>query len=459
MIGRSAADAKRKIGGHFGAAVGASTKRGRGAAWREEVDDVEAPAPAAEDDSESDVALDPGTPLPSESEDDKAAPSTAAEVDSAAPAQPEDASADAAAAANSAASSSEASVSSAAAQAVPNGSASSEVPPATSSAAVVITLQLVVSEKVACTARVLLRAGLGEATEKRLAACIPPAGSLLDELSKGVVCTFGGHCPVAGAAKGRRKAAKTAAQVAEAEAPAHELPDEAIIDEEAPVATPAASSSQGARGAGLLWQPLEGSGLVLSLGSTGAQLLESTHSLVGPLLTGRRMLQQLEVLAPLVGGLSPQQPVALRVLGPKPADAVALPEDDPVITHPFLLLEPAPATLLSGTNLQPFALEETQDAASALEVLEDAELEINCRDAEVAELKGMGFNRERQKGVEVVVETLQSVEHRLSKLGAPIPPEEAGPPDDGGPEKAQTHQRWWLSQRVQQLLRVLQKLR
>lgn len=420
MIGRSAADAKRKIGGHFGAAVGASTKRGRGAAWREEVDDVEAPAPAAEDDSESDVALDPGTPLPSESEDDKAAPSAAVEVDSAAPAQPEDASADAAAAANSAASSSEAPVSSAAAQAVPNGNASSEVPPATSSAAVVITLQLVVSEKVACTARVLLRAGLGE---------------------------------------GRRKAAKAAAQVAEAEAPAHELPDEAIIDEEAPVATPAASSSQGARGAGLLWQPLEGSGLALSLGSTGAQLLESTHSLVGPLLTGRRMLQQLEVLAPLVGGLSPQQPVALRVLGPKPTDAVALPEDDPVITHPFLLLEPAPAKLLSGTNLQPFSLEETQDAASALEVLEDAELEINCRDAEVAELKGMGFNRERQKGVEVVVETLQSVEHRLSKLGAPIPPEEAGPPDDGGPEKAQTHQRWWLSQRVQQLLRVLQKLR
>jgi len=469
MIGRSAADAKRKIGGHFGAAVGASTKRGRGAAWREEVDDVEAPAPAAEDDSESEMALDPGTPLPSESEDEKAAVAAVAavaEAGAATAAQPEDGSDDAGAvAASSAASSGEAAKETDAPAQALDASAPQQVPAATSSSAVVVSLELLVSEKVVSTARVLLRAGLGEATEKRLAACIPPAGGPVDELSKGVACTFGGHGPLAGAAKGRRQAAKAAAQVVPADAgaeaaPSHELPDEAVIEEEAPAATPsAASSSQGATGVGLLWQPLEGTGLAISLGSTGAQLLESTHSPVGPLLTGRRMLEQLEVLAPLVGGLSPQQPVALRVVGPKPADAVALPEDEPMIKHPFLLVEPAPANLPGGVNSQPFALETAQDTSGTTEELEVAELEINCRDAEVAELKGMSFNRERQKGVEVVIETLQDVEHRLSKLGPPIPPEEAGPSDDGGPDKAQTHQRWWLSQRIQQLLRVLQKLR
>merc|ERR1740121_2645988 len=72
MNSSTAADAKRKIGGHYGSAVGASTKRGRSAAWREEVDDVEQRPPPAvvQDDSESDSVLDPGTPLPSESEEE-----------------------------------------------------------------------------------------------------------------------------------------------------------------------------------------------------------------------------------------------------------------------------------------------------------------------------------------------------------------------------------------------------
>merc|ERR1711988_1826329 len=61
---------KRRIGGHFGAAVGASTKRQRGG-WRDEVEEEEPPAQdvTGKDDSDSEVMLDPGTPLPSDDED------------------------------------------------------------------------------------------------------------------------------------------------------------------------------------------------------------------------------------------------------------------------------------------------------------------------------------------------------------------------------------------------------
>eukprot|EP00913_Durusdinium_trenchii_P004615 g4284.t1 len=64
------APGKRRIGGHFGAALGASTKRQR-AGWRDEVeeDDVAANTQAGDDDDSEEAVLDPGTPLPSEEED------------------------------------------------------------------------------------------------------------------------------------------------------------------------------------------------------------------------------------------------------------------------------------------------------------------------------------------------------------------------------------------------------
>jgi len=497
MSGRRPTDAKRKLGGHFGAAVGASTKRGRAAGWRDEVDEVAAAEPAghAEEDSGSEVALDPGTPLPSESEEEPqaqqqqtvtsndaaaaaaAVPAAAAAAASGAagpdaPGAPEAVEASGAAEptsgspaagaeggaapAEGASATAAGATSSSGAPAASGTEAPAAAPAATTAASLVCTLELLVSDRLVGSASVLLREGLTVGTEKRLAACIPPAGGAVDELVKGAICTFGGHAPLAGASRGRRQASKAAASKAKQQATAEgaaaelapeDLPDEAVIDEKV-----AAASSSSAAGAGLLWQHVEGPGLVLTLGSTGAQLLEGTHTLVGPLLTGRRLCKHLQVLAPIVGGLAPPGAV-LRVAGPKPGEV-----DGVAKAHPFLLLEPAPANIPSGVAGQAFCLEEVLEDTAIAEELELVELELGCRDAEVAELKQMSFNRERQKGVEDIIETLENVEHRLAKMGPPIP-EEVVPTEAGGVDDAHTHQRWWLMQRVRQLLRVLKKLR
>merc|ERR1740130_1445397 len=81
LIMNGGSEAKRKLGGHFGAAVGSSTnaKKTRGG-WRDEVEPEEDAAQAAtgsnggaakmpvDDNSDSEEMLDPGTPLPSEDE-------------------------------------------------------------------------------------------------------------------------------------------------------------------------------------------------------------------------------------------------------------------------------------------------------------------------------------------------------------------------------------------------------
>lgn len=142
---------KRRIGGHFGAAVGASTKRGR-AAWREEVQDEEGSAES------------PGTPLPSESEAAADAPSEAPEAEAEAEA--------------------------------PEGKG--EAAPR----AALVTLELLVAGSVVGELQVLLQAG----GEERLAACAQPEGGAVALALRGVVCTFGGHEPLPGAKAGESAA-------------------------------------------------------------------------------------------------------------------------------------------------------------------------------------------------------------------------------------------------------------
>lgn len=461
MIGRSAADAKRRIGGHFGSAVGASTKRGRGAAWRDEVEVSE--SVAAKDGSDSDVALDPGTPLPSESEEEAAATAFAEDTSESIACVGPNSNFNGSSTENS----EDRTCDTIGAQAVATEAGQdaallSEVPHSvTSQSPAVIVMELVQGERTLSSARVLLREGLGDATEKRLAACISQGGGV-DELVKDVACTFGGHGPLPVTARGRKHVAPESVTQAEG------LPEEAEIEEEPAAATSSSGQARHA-GIGLLWEPVEGSGLALTLGSTGSQILESTHRLLGPMLTGKFLLRRLQVLAPLVGGLSPHKPIALRALGPNPTQISKAVSTDsanehvgdkgmanPSIPHPLLHLERAPP---SSANGQAF-VSEVGEAFVAAEELDIAGLEVDCREGEVAELKEMAFSRQRQRGVEDVIATLQKLEDRLAALGPLAPPEvgEGCGSAVSGTSEAPL-QRWWLSQRVQRLLRVLLKLR
>ncbi|CAJ1345968.1 unnamed protein product [Effrenium voratum] len=171
---------KRRIGGHFGAALGAATKRQRD--WRDEVEE-EAPADskADEDDDSEEAMLDPGTPLPSEEEEEAApkvddapasAPDAAAEADAApTDAPPEEAAAAAAAAA--------------AAEAV------TDAGPASASNPVVCTLEVIVGKNKVGELRILLPLGLDPDSEQRLSACVAPDGGSADFVAG--VCGFGGH--------------------------------------------------------------------------------------------------------------------------------------------------------------------------------------------------------------------------------------------------------------------------
>lgn len=279
----------------------------------------------------------------------------------------------------------------------------------------------------------------------------------MDELLRDAVCTFGGHGPLpASAARGRPHVKKAPAP--EAAGQAEGVPEEAVIDED--VASAAALSGESGKaqnsGMGLLFEPLEGTGLALTLGGTGLQLLEGTHRFLGPMLMGRRLLRRLQILAPVAGVLSSSQSIALRAVGPRvPEDGQ---EEDASISHPFLLLEKAPSEVPTSIHGGVFSSELAGDAAAAAaEELDALEFEINCRDGEMSELKQMSFSRERQEGVEVVIGILQDIEKSLVALGPTAPPEKGA--GSGGTEDELVGQRWWLSQRAQHLLRVALKLR
>ncbi|CAE8594292.1 unnamed protein product, partial [Polarella glacialis] len=193
--------------------------------------------------------------------------------------------------------------------------------------------------------------------------------------------------------------------------------------------------------AGLLTAPREGPGLAITLGAQPS--MDATHRVLGPLLLGRGALRRLEVLAPLFGEeAKPSQPVFLRL---PPAQDEASASLSGARRHPFLTLELCPVDGMCA----PFAEEaETEDAPlKPEELLDIADVEINCRDAEVAEMRQLPFSRDRQRGVQRVEEALLGVVERMEAL----------PGDDGlAPDLA--GQRMWLKERSHQLLRVMKKL-
>jgi len=405
---------KRRIGGHFGSAVGASTKRQRIAGWREELDD-ETEAQACtngpqSDDSESALPMDPGTPLPSESEAEaEQQPDSEAALQVEAPVpEKEDAP-----------------------QEQPT-----QDPVFKETVPIVITLELVIGDAVRATAQVLLSSGLNEATEQRLAACVPPDGARVERLASPGLCMFAGHKSLLEAKKGENgKVEKAEVQPHKGEF-AHM--DERVTD---PVAEePADADDVINYSEGLLCAPHDGPGLALTLGQVPE--LCRTHIIIGPLLSGRRMLNQLHALAPLSGDPQPQLPVALRVMGPasgtgnKSAGEVVLQDAE---RHPFLELQPA---TVDGGAL-PFVLEPQADPP-VLELLELADLSMNARDGEIAELKQKSFSRERQDGVAKVTQALQNLASRLQAL-------------DGLDENL-SFQRSWQLERSMHLQRILKKL-
>jgi len=408
--------------------------------------------------------MDPGTPLPSESEEEssaKAATTAGVAEESAQHGQ-----------ADSAVGSAESSGNGAGpvvgqTGATPAGTTNGAL--STSDAnkrpAVAITLELVMGDTVAATLQVLLKDGLDQATEQRLAACVPPDGTAIVAIAAGAHCTFAGHTDTLPGVKRRQSDGKVG---------------DGSVDSPPDASASSDSSSAGvAHGrAGLLSAPREGAGLLLTLGAQPQ--LDVTHTVLGHVLLGKRGLRLLEALAPLSGGFGPRLPLSLRVVGPGGAQAASTgakaemagsgvsaasaaeaageaaagdaedgkPEitngkakgGHAVIEHGFLLVE-SMATEMSN---QPFALEASSPSSTA-EVLEMAEVQINGRDAEITEMKGMPFNRERAEGVAVVEKSLIDLKSRLKEL-----------PDS---EEALSHQSHWLQERVSHLLRILQKLK
>lgn len=500
--------AKRKIGGHFGSAVGSSTKRQRGS-WRDELDDPSegtvagavasesapsAPLPAlvGGDDSSSEVPMDPGTPLPSESEEEQAAAAGLSGNSEEAVAGVTVAdgvgatgSADTSGQIPGAAASQAEVAATGIATAEPSAATTSGKPP------VAVTLELMMGDTVGATLKVLLKGGLDQAIEQRLAACAPPDGSTIEAIAAGAHCTFAGHPSGVPVVKRRQSDGKVGdgedldgnSDGSKAEVAAGDGEDiesnAGAIKEGA-----AAGSSSGSAGAehcraGLLSAPREGSGLLLTLGPQPK--LDATHSVLGHLLLGKRAVRLLEALAPLSGGFGPRLPLTMRIVGPSTqsggpgvvqvssssaengsaagtaADATGNGKEEDekadaplsngsskgahaVIEHGFLLVEPVSAE----GHSQPFSLEAVS-RASVAEELEIAELAINGRDAEIAEMKGMPFNRERAEGVAAVEGALKNLKSRFDEFS--------------DLEQALSHQSHWLQERVSHLLRILQKLK
>lgn len=502
--------AKRKIGGHFGAAVGAASKKGRG--WRDEVDDEE-PLVAADEsakaddevgtakagskagakvaaDSESEVDMDPGTPLPSEDEEERTAAAAAgtapAAAEPSAAAAPEEGAGEAPAPAGEGQLAADVAAADVAATVPPvveqaPSAASGPAAPAPG-AEVVVSLELVVAGCPRGLLRVLLRGGLDQALERRLAACLPPDGGPLNSITEDLLCTFGAQ-PPASAKPSEAAAPEAAAEKPEATAAAASSSSSAV---------PAAACGESLR-AGVLCMALHGDGLALTLlGAEAAPVGRGHYAVAGMVLQGRGTLRKLAALAPLtVGGESKTaQPAVLRVApavdkaaglgagiaeaaatavatsGPR-ASSVAMQgagENAVVVPHPLLLLTRPPASALSGRAGLCFVLEADPTAeAVAAEDLEVAELELDCREIEVDALKHMTFCRERQTGVDKVEERLSALEERLKALGggAEATAPSASPEDVGGGGslgEALSGQRWWQEQRLQRLLRVLRKL-
>mmetsp|Transcript_46888 Transcript_46888/g.121398 ORF Transcript_46888/g.121398 Transcript_46888/m.121398 type:complete len:478 (+) Transcript_46888:52-1485(+) len=469
---------KRKIGGRFGAAVGASTKR-KVSSWRDEVEEGEEPAAAAGGaaaaakakakasapaDSDSDEVLDPGTPLPSEDEAENAdgaaaEGSTAATVEGGEAAAGDDAAATGAGENGTATGVAASEAGKAADSAAPVSVASSGRPP------VVVSLDLAIGNEVLCPLFALLSDGLDQATEKRLTACVPPEGGEIEAILLNTICVFGGHGgvppEVARAAKLGLKAPPAAdGDNAEAKAASG---NGAAQDSNGNAKDSGAATRTPHAVAGLLSAPREGPGLVLTLGPCPA--LDATHVVIGPVLAGRPAFARLRALAPLSGEPKPRVQLALRATpSPEameaagPQGAAVKPEGDGSMAaavglggarrpHPVLLLEEPQ----EAQGAVPFAC----DKPEAKEDLDCIALELDGRDLEIQELRALSFSRERQNGVMAVEDSIRAVE---AQLGTDPPKVAAEGTEEAAAEAAAGHQRLWLRERCNHLLRVLKKL-
>lgn len=407
---------KRRIGGHFGSALQAATKKQK-AGWREEIGPDEAPVVAVGDNSDSeDAIIDPGTPLP----------------DSPDPEPPEPA-ADAAAIEAAANEETPAAAPSADAAVVADGPPAEAVaekapPPALrgcTASAVLLCLELVVDEVAVGSFKVLLPGGLSAGLEKQLASCLPPSGSMVEAISPGAFCSFAGHGPIAATPAPAQKGAAGA---------------EADGDGGAAVA-PMVQHNE----AGLLTTPRGGlPGLALTLGPVPH--LDASHEALGSIVSGGPVLRRLQVCAPLSGEQRPRKRLTVRIPARPETAANGAAGGEASGSHPFLLLEPAPADILGrALELEPPAAG-ADAAADSAEVVNLAELEIDGRDEEVAALKSLAFSRERAVGVQAVEEALAAVRDRLAGL-------------EGVLDEAQAGRRMWQQERASHLLRVLGKLR
>eukprot|EP00929_Paragymnodinium_shiwhaense_P097313 TRINITY_DN59042_c0_g1_i2.p1 TRINITY_DN59042_c0_g1~~TRINITY_DN59042_c0_g1_i2.p1 ORF type:complete len:521 (-),score=169.89 TRINITY_DN59042_c0_g1_i2:38-1600(-) len=487
---QAAASKKRRIGGHFGAAVGSKTSAIRPkASWRDELDEPGSPtpaplpggAPAEDDDSESDAIMDPGTPLPSEDEGEQAetnggaaaSKSGGADGPSGAAAAAEDVTAATAGGDGDGGLGWKADV-------TPSGPGRGLDGPEVlraSEKSVVVTLEVLVGEASCGAFRILLPRGLEANAERRLLRCrqstavvktsegegtivsgvgagAASEGAQVEAVVAACFCTFAGHGSVP---LPSRKAAEDAEAANGAEA------------------TPADGhmAIKGHGYAGLLSAPREGEGLVLTLGPM--EHLDASHEVLGWVLAGRRAALHLQALAPCTGSPQPRTTASLRAAGPPaeknelepapadeaagdaaeaaqstaegsaapspPAAAEASPAPANVVPHPVLLLEPATAKEQAS---KPFGME--AEEMSPAEVLDAAELELTGRDLEVTEMKQMQFSRERQEGVAALEDALELVGQRLGSL-----PELEDPTLKG--------QRDWQQQRMSHLSRVLKKMR
>lgn len=418
--------AKRKIGGAFGSRVGASTrqKTAGAASWRSEVEPADADEGGA-DNSDSDVALNPGTPLPSDSEDEKAVPAKEAEPIEEASALDEQAAGNENA--------------SAAGGAV---EAASEAPaePAASPNAVVLTLELVIGGAAGGASggplQVLLPGGLDASSERLLVACAGPEGAQIESSRHDGLCIFGTGATTdeADASKSRAKKAGDEEQAqADGErergaVAASQLTEHAQLDEERDGSAAAGPAGQTTGSAGWLCAPLQGQGLALALVDDAMPV--DTHQQLGIVLKGRRVLRRLAALAPFAGGPKLSQTAALRA-PPAPSSppdgAAAAPAENGAASdhlagsgpssHPVLHVRPCPPECGS---LELFSWE-SEIPSLAAEELEVAELEINSREADVSELKQMKFGKERQGLVFLVEDALVSLEKRLGALEADLP--------------------------------------
>ncbi|CAJ1361742.1 unnamed protein product [Effrenium voratum] len=149
--------------------------------------------------------------------------------------------------------------------------------------------------------------------------------------------------------------------------------------------------------AGLLTAPRQGPGLALTLSAQPG--LDSSHRVLGPVLSGRRCFRRLEALVPLSHEAHPRVPIFFQL--PK------LEEE----AKPQLRLEP-----YKDSAAQPFAEDPEEAALPPEELLDLADVELNGRDVEVADLKQSTFSRERQQGVDKVEEALTKLLQRLEGL-------------------------------------------